>query len=251
VNFRMEVGQFTESLLVSGMVPMEPRIVALPSSSDPEPEPDIRSRRLRANVAVPQESVRKLEIPVTVSAGQERTRVIEPPSPPDLTFAPATLELPPLPPGQIEVPNVIAAVEPARPSPLKRAFSWVIPDRNKGITPAKPVKQVQPRLVVRETVSVSVQVVVDDKGIVRDAVLLTKDVDGHVGRSATAAAKRWIFEPARSEAGPVSSELVVRFQFAGEPDAPSRPLSASQGSSARVPSAAGSLTPVRTDRQLP
>jgi TonB family protein len=62
---------------------------------------------------------------------------------------------------------------------------------------------------------VAVRVSIDPKGIVRDADLLTKGVDGHLGRSAVEAAKRWRFEPARADDRPVASNMVLRFKFEG------------------------------------
>jgi TonB family protein len=58
-----------------------------------------------------------------------------------------------------------------------------------------------------------VRVAIDPEGVVRDADLVTKDVDDHLGRSAVEAARLWKFEPARVEDRPVASSLVVRFQL--------------------------------------
>jgi TonB family protein len=60
---------------------------------------------------------------------------------------------------------------------------------------------------------VSVRVAIDQKGVVREADLLTKGIDGQLGRSAVEAARRWRFEPARDGNGPVASNLVVKFRF--------------------------------------
>ena len=121
-----------------------------------------------------------------------------------------------MPQQPIHVPKVSATVEKPGSSPFKKVFGWMVPGRKKDFVPAKAVRQVQPHVDSNEPTSVAVRVEIDRKGIVRDADLLTKRVDGHLGRSAVEAAKRWRFEPARQEDRPVESSMVVKFLFGGD-----------------------------------
>ena len=103
-------------------------------------------------------------------------------------------------------------------SPFHKAFGWIPGLRKKGYVPPKAVRQVQPRVVTKRDTSVAVRVSIDPKGNVRDADLLTRGVDGHLGRSAVEAAKRWRFEPARADDRPIASNMVLRFQFEASPN---------------------------------
>lgn len=215
INFRMEVGQFTESLRVHGADPGESRTrqaeVTIPEPKAPavvrnEPKP----KRSPKTVTL----ARVIPLPSPVAP----IRDVELLAPPQLTAIPPTRleDRPPLPPRSMDVPKVMATVEKPHSSPLKRAFGWMIPNRRKDFVPAKVVRQFQPHVRTKESTDVAVRVSIDQKGIVRDADLLTKDVDGHLGRSAVEAAKRWKFEPARMEDRPVASNLVVRFRFTAD-----------------------------------
>jgi TonB family protein len=219
VNFRMQVGQFTESLRIQNATPGETRIeqaeVAAPDPIQPvdPPQPEPKPRRAKPARAV----ARAMDFsnPAEPSTRSRSADVDAPPEPPQLAFAPPSKfeNRPPLPSRDLDVPRVSATVEKPRSTPLKRVFGWMIPRRKKDFVPAKVVRQFQPHVKANEPVSVAVRVSIDPKGVVHDADLLTKGVDDNLGLSAVEAAKRWKFEPARLEDRPVASDLVVRFQF--------------------------------------
>ncbi len=219
VNFRMQVGQFTESIRIQHATPDVARVqqaeVALPEPMPPPVDPPVAKAR-------PKKRVRVADLTVDPpSQSQTSTRArssdnLDVPEPPQLAFAPPSkLEYrPPLPSRDMELPRVSATVEKPHSSPLKRAFGWMIPGRKKDFVPAKAVRRFQPQVKATEPTSVAVRVSIDPEGVVRDADLVTKNVDDHLARSAVEAAKLWKFEPARVEDRPVASDLVVRFQFA-------------------------------------
>jgi len=216
VNFRMQVGQFMESLsveaaLLPGKTTDSPPVVVASARNQSGSLEAPRVRRART-------ATRKLDPPrpVRVNSDQPMSKRLEDvPAPPQVAMAPARFERPPLPQQPINVPKVSATVEKPGSSPLKKVFGWMIPGRKKDFVPAKPVRQVQPHVAWDEPTSVAVRVEIDQKGVVRDADLLTKRIDGHLGRSAVEAAKRWRFEPARQEDRPVESSMVVKFLFGG------------------------------------
>jgi TonB family protein len=222
VNFRMQVGQFTESLRIQDATPDETRIqLAEVAAADPAPPPieplEPKPRRAKPNRV----ATRQMEFssPVETSTRSRSNDADIVPEPPQLAFAPPSkLEhRPPLPTRDLELPKVSASIEKPRASPLKRVFGWMIPGRGKkDFVPAKAVRQFQPQVRAAEPTSVAVRVSIDPKGVVRDADLLTKGVDDRLARSAVEAAKRWKFEPARVEDRPVASNLVVRFQFGAD-----------------------------------
>jgi periplasmic protein TonB len=213
VNFRMQVGDFAESLRVIGEPPQTPAVTAALEPIPPPAEPVRKPKRQKSEPVV-------REIPQAAAPAREQTversRVIEPPAPPQIALGPARLERPPLPSRPIETPKVVATVEPPPSNPIKKVFRWMkIPGlrKDKDFTPPRPIRQVQPHVAVMEPTSVAVRVAIDYKGNVWDAEMLTKDVDSKLGLSAIQAAKRWRFEPARMDDKPVASDVVVRFRF--------------------------------------
>lgn len=213
VNFRMEVGAFSESLRVKAPVP-EPVAVAEPAVVEEPPAPVIETKKeVKPKKARRGTRARRLDAPLAPGrvAELKDPEVVAPPS---LALAPpARLERPAVLDRTPEAPHVIASVEQPRSSPIKKMFGWVPLGRKKDFTPARPVRQVQPHIKVEQPTQVAVRLAIDMKGIVQDASLLSKDVDEHVARAALEAAKRWKFEPATQDDKPVASNLVVRFQF--------------------------------------
>jgi len=228
VNFRIQVGPFSESLriirnqqqIAAVTTPSQPATVAptaVPSPLEPVPpvKPERKSKRSKHPAEQPADPVSETpvrDLPV------QRSREVDAPPPPQLALGPTRLDRPPIPNRVPELPKVTATVENPRVSPLKKAFGWMrIPGTNrKDFIPPKAVKQVQPHVYSKEAASVAVRVAIDDRGNVWDADLLTKDIDGQLGLSALEAAKRWRFEPARVEDKPVGSNMVVRFHFGSD-----------------------------------
>jgi len=253
VNFRMQVGQFSESLRVTGVAsppvvartqeaihetiqapvqePVRPAVVLPVASNAPTPA-SVEPRAAPEPTAVRSSGVqssgkktrgkrtvvaRTLEPPRPVARETaERSRELDVPAPPQLAFAPATLDKAPVPNSPVDVPKVVTSVEKPNASPLKRAFGWMIPNRRKDFVPAKAVKQVQPLTRVQQSTSVAVRVSIDQQGVVQEADVLTKDIDSGLANSVVEAAKRWRFEPARVDDRPVASNLVVRFRFGND-----------------------------------
>jgi protein TonB len=232
LNFRMEIGPFTESLRVSDVVPAYPKVARRASVSTVEATESSmevvapqrltarseRRRKAQTRVEAPT-PVRSLEPPPVAARAVEKPKEIDVPAPPEIAMAPAKLERPPIVDRTPVVPTVRASAEDTESSsfaaPFKKVFGWIPGVRKKTYVPAKVVRQVQPRVSTPKDTSVAVRVSIDAKGVVKDADLLTKGVDGHLGRSAVEAAKRWKFEPARADERPVASNLVVRFKFEG------------------------------------
>ena len=190
--------------------------MALPEPMPPPADPPATKPRRKKKLRVADLTVD----PPTEAEVSTRARSSDPevPEPPQLAFAPPSKleQRPPLPSRDLELPRVSATVEKPHSNPLKRAFGWMIPGRKKDFVPAKAVRRFQPQVRTNEPTSVAVRVSIDPEGVVRDADLVTKNVDDHLGRSAVEAAKRWKFEPARVEDRPVASNLVVRFQFGAD-----------------------------------
>lgn len=226
VNFRMEIGPFTESLRVSSIAPA-PTPEALPGEESPVLADDVAPARETVRTAErrrkpqPQQTAPTVAVVIppartrTPERPSEKPKEIDVPTPPQIAMAPATLERAPIPSRAPEVPKVMASIEKPLESPLKKAFGWIPGLRKKGYMPAKVVRQVQPRVSSPSDTSVAVRVQIDSKGVVQDADLLTRGIDGQLGRSAVEAAKRWRFEPARADDRPIASSMVVRFKFEG------------------------------------
>lgn len=89
--------------------------------------------------------------------------------------------------------------------------------------PPHPIKQVMPRGLSRESVidrpvQVDIQLRIDETGRVSE-VHLAKVSGGNesLARSAMAAAKEWIFQPATMDGKNVPSDHMVEFRFTPEP----------------------------------
>ena len=218
VNFRMEVGKFTESLRVAGLQPANATtagITPVPEQSLPQLEAPTRTERSRRKqIATTASGPRVLDLPQNGVVVAEKPRDIDVPAPPmQVATEPPKLDRTPVPQRAPEMPKVMASIERPRSSPIRKMFGWIPGVSKKEYVPPRVVRQVQPRVSANEDTQVAVRVSIDQKGVVRNANLLTTGVDGHLGRSAVEAAKRWRFEPARDGDGPVASNLVVKFRF--------------------------------------
>jgi protein TonB len=217
----MEIGPFTESLRVSNAVPAsaEEASIAAVEGVTPVRETARSERRRRIREADEAESAPYRRLDPPLASPVDKPKDIEVPPPPQIAMAETKLEKPPIPEKAPEVPKVMASVERPTASPLsaplKKAFGWFPGIRKRVYVPAKAVRQVQPKVTTPQDTSVAVRVNIDSKGVVKDADLLTKGIDGHLGRSAVEAAKRWRFEPARADDRPVASDMVLRFRFEG------------------------------------
>ncbi len=120
------------------------------------------------------------------------------------------------------------SLEPSQPGVLRRGIHHVpvlkLFDRHDyksgtGFAPARPVREVKPRLpedVQQEGPQhpdVAVKVWINDEGQVTKAELLSDHVDPEIADVASNAAYKWAFEPARLSDRPVSSEMVMHFRF--------------------------------------
>lgn len=218
VNFRLQIGRVVESLRLSITNSMELPIVTVGRHTwtlqHTASVKDFTVRRSHRRIRKVTRSVRRLEIARLAHRKGVEEREIEVPSPPaQVTTELAELQTPPIAEAPPKVPTVVASLEKPAASPLKRAFGWMLPVR-KDFVEAKPIMQVQPEAQVEEETSVAVRVEIDRQGVVRDADLVSKQVEDDLGRSALEAAKRWVFEPARADHRPVASNIIVRFQFA-------------------------------------
>ena len=134
------------------------------------------------------------------------------------------LLLKPSPPPVVSV----VSLEPAEPGILSRGINHVpvlnLLQRHKykagdSFSPARPVRQVKPRLpadLQPESGSpppVDVKVWIDKSGQVTRAELLSENTESDIAEIASRAALKWTFEPARLSDRPVSSELVMHFRF--------------------------------------
>lgn len=215
VNFRMQVGQFMESLNVDAMLSTPPPQVAeaKPPVVEPEQAVERRPARKTTNSSA---SVRRMEPPAERVRPRPSPAPSDIPAPPQIALPTGRLERPNLPSRNTEMPRVSATLEKPGSSPFKKMFGWMAPGRGKNYVPPKPIRQFRPNINSKEPISIAVRVEIDPKGIVRDADLLTKGLDDRLGRAAVEAAKRWQFEPARQDNKPVASNLIVRFRYSTE-----------------------------------
>jgi protein TonB len=223
VNFRMQVGKFTESLRVAGLQPASATTaVRSPVVDQAVPavlEAPTRTERVRqkqaAAAAVPANAEpRVLELPQQGRVVAEKPRDVEVPPPPvQVATEPPRLDRAPVSHRQPDMPRVMASIETPKSSPIKKVFGWIPGVSKKEYVPPRVLRQVQPRVAASQDTQVSVRVAIDQKGVVREADLMTKGIDRNLGRSAVEAARRWRFEPARDGNGPVASNMVVKFRF--------------------------------------
>ncbi|HYP05630.1 MAG TPA: TonB family protein [Bryobacteraceae bacterium] len=217
LNFRMEIGPFTESLRVANAVPgttgMAEAAAAGMDQVTPQRETARTERGRKMREAESSAPTTFEQAPLAVD--EKPQPILESAPPPQIAMAPAKLERPPIQERAPEVPKVVASAEKKGKSPLKKVLGWIPGFRQKDYVPPKVVREVQPRVTAERDTSVIVRVAIDPKGVVTNAALLTKGIDGNLGRSAVEAAKRWRFEPARADDRPVASDMVLRFRFEG------------------------------------
>ena len=123
----------------------------------------------------------------------------------------------------------VVSLEPSEPGVISRSINHIpvlnLLQRNKykagdKFSPARPVRQVRPRLPAdlqgdeANTQPVDVKVWIDTSGQVTKAELLSDRTTPEVADITSNAALKWTFEPARLSDHPVSSELVMHFRFA-------------------------------------
>jgi hypothetical protein len=90
-------------------------------------------------------------------------------------------------------------------------------------SPAKPVRQVKPRIPAAVQADagalspIDVKVWIDKTGQVTKAELLSDHAESQVADIASNAALKWTFEPARLSDHPISSEMVLHFHFTPKP----------------------------------
>jgi periplasmic protein TonB len=202
VNFRLQIGGFSESLrAVSPKLPETPAVetaaIHAPPPSSPIQTPEMK--------------------PLLTSIRNRTDQVPSPdPEPPQIT-PPKTQ---PAPPAETSPANV----EPAGESRLKKTVA-AIPrlllgkrrDPKNDFVPAKAVRQVNPKLPgavkLEADTRVSVRVSVDESGSVKGTDLVTRDVDARLANAAMDAARRWRFQPAREQRRPVASAVILHFNF--------------------------------------
>lgn len=140
------------------------------------------------------------------------------------------VSLPPTP--QPAAPQVVAPQNAPAATPTRQpdVVNPPAPSAQKDIkplpvTPARPLRRVPPvlpsnvRAMLRGDTEVSVKVLVDAKGNVVQAEVVTPS-DGFprvLVPPALSAARQWRFEPARTENGPLPSEFVLKFRFSRNP----------------------------------
>jgi hypothetical protein len=147
------------------------------------------------------------------------------PLPDSAANIPASLPATPLKPEPPQFVSLVS-VQPAQPGVLSRSISKIpilnLLHRTKfksgdHFMPARPVRQVKPRLPAEMAGSrpgpVDIKIWVDESGHVTRAQPLN-DSDPEIAEMASLAALKWTFEPARLADRPVSSELVMHFRFA-------------------------------------
>jgi hypothetical protein len=120
------------------------------------------------------------------------------------------------------------SLEPAQPGALRRGLNHVpglsLLQRHSfkagnNFSPAKPLREVKPRLPeelepdAASPTNVDVKVWIDDTGQVTRTELLSDGIEPEIGEIASNAAYKWNFEPARVSDRPVSSEMVMHFHF--------------------------------------
>jgi TonB family protein len=124
-------------------------------------------------------------------------------------------------------PVSVVSLEPAEPGILSRGINRIpvlnLLQRNyragDKFLPARPIRQVKPRLpaeLQHDNVSpppVDVKVWIDKSGQVTKAELLSDTAEPELGEIASNAALKWTFEPARLSDHAIPSEMVMHFRF--------------------------------------
>lgn len=216
VNFRLQLGGFTESLrAISPRLPAKPAVdipVAVEQPAVQAPPP----KTLLASVPAPRLEPPPVR-PAALPEDRESPKIKpQPPSRPIITER------------NISRPPTVTDIEPVRASGFKNAVSsipglLVGKRRDRSVfVPAKAVRQVNPNLPgsvkLPADISVSVKVSLDESGQVRGTDLVTRDVDTRLANAAMDAARRWRFKPAREQSRPVSSAVILHFRFNREGD---------------------------------
>ena len=224
-----------------------PRVVALNPPVDPDiSTPDINQphNQYELHVKIPAK-------PSPFAKPKPRTEAAFVPVQPPPPHQPATLPQPATPPESLQPiptasntpPPIVAptvlrplpptlvsevSLEPTQPGVLRRGIHRVpvlnLFDRNhyrsgSDFSPARPVRQVKPRLPEElqgdneSHPDVAVKVWIDDTGQVTKAELLSDDVAPQIAQIASNAAYKWTFAPARLSDKPVSSEMMMHFRF--------------------------------------
>ena len=135
-----------------------------------------------------------------------------------------------LPPARHVLPRATATIEPVKFSAFRRAvgsipgLGFLKRRKHSGdedFVPAKAVREVHPLSpeALAEPTPVRIRIAVGTSGEVERADLMTRSVQPLIAGLALEAARKWRFEPAKLDAKPVASELVLNFQFgANDPD---------------------------------
>lgn len=229
VNFRMEIGGFTESLRT--IAPTAPAQSPAPAVAERQPEIEpvkpaqqAPSQQSRSRQVQP---VRRAILP-TPKAEPPQMKLTEL-SPPNVHPAPARLDPPVIHPrAEAKPPRTVANVEPVRESGLKRtvgAIPAILIGRRKDTSqfvPAKATRQVNPslpgNLKLDTDAEVSVKIALDESGNVKGTDLVTRRADSRLANAAMEAAKKWRFEPARMQNRAVDSSLILHFKFSRDPN---------------------------------
>ena len=122
----------------------------------------------------------------------------------------------------------VVSLEPAQPGMISRSINRIpvlnLLQRQKyragdKFSPAKPIRQVKPRMPDEISTDtgypppVDVKVWIDKTGQVTKAELLSDHTETEIADIAAHAALKWTFEPARLADNPVNSEMVMHFRF--------------------------------------
>ncbi len=140
--------------------------------------------------------------------------------PPNITAITAVRPQAPRRPVMSEV-----SLEPTRAGAFSRGIRH-IPGLNllhahkqDNYSPARPVREVKPRLPeelernIADQPAVDLKVWIDNSGQVTKTEILSKHSAPEVAEIASNAARKWTFEPAQVADRPVSSEMVMHFRF--------------------------------------
>ena len=165
--------------------------------------------------------------PPVESQTADRSRLLESPQ----ITAPTSFQAPPLmlPSVNSKPPRSAVFMEPVPPSVLSRMVEKIPGlrrlQRNRykageRFQPPRAVHKVTPPQPVRATEEgepIDVRVLIDKNGHVKEAELMSKTRDRALADMTLRAANQWRFEPARLNDKPTSSEVILHFQFSGNP----------------------------------
>jgi TonB family protein len=231
VNFRLQIGDFAESLrAIAPKLPAQPAggesqmntAVRQTGTADPPPveaAPAQQTLVRRQTRSRPRE-IRPAVLPGDPVRPSVRSSELLPPPAAELASVPVRLDAPIVTERAIARPPANAAeVEQVRGSGFKRAVSAIFGKQNDEgkFVPARAVRQVPPSLPksvkLPADTRVSVKVSLDETGRVKGTDLVSRNVDFRLANAAMEAAKRWRFEPARQQDKKVSSSVILHFRF--------------------------------------